>query len=127
MDEGLKMVIAVTGVAVAFPLAIIGSETPEYIPSNRLAALAARADGPSFGRAAMVDELARCRRGRHGRVRVPLDRLGAYPLHSWQNDAGYFATTRVRCVQGRGCTVAAAAWVAHPLPGTRCTDLPALR
>ncbi|OWK29764.1 hypothetical protein [Sphingomonas mucosissima] len=102
------------GLPLLAPLMLAGYLTPRYVPSDSLASAAASTPSPDIARERMIASfVGRCR-GNWNFDRFRLD--GEATLHSWENDAGLIARTRMSCLPGQRCSVAAQALIGWPFP-----------
>lgn len=116
MTDGARLILGMTATAMMFPLAIIMSSIPAYVPDARLAEIARTNTDSLSARADMVEALRYCARRRANCPRASMDTLGTSKrrFFSWQNNAGLFAVTYINCPAQQSCTVRGNALI--PLP-----------
>ncbi|WP_374297938.1 hypothetical protein [Sphingomonas sp.] len=116
MTDGARLILGMTATAMMFPLAIIMSSIPAYVPDARLAEIAHTNADPVSARAEMVEAMRYCARRRANCPRASIDTLGTSKrrFFSWQNNAGLFAVTHIDCPPQQACSVRGNALI--PLP-----------
>jgi hypothetical protein len=108
MDIVAKSLVKASGTVVIGLVILFVSQLPPYVPSTALRTAAEKARSAQGSRAAMFELLDQC----FPRGNLTPEDIGhrMSVLHSLENDAGFWATTRIEC-SASNCRVEASALI----------------
>lgn len=120
MHEGFKLIAGMTAAPVLAIAALVGVDTPLYIPSGLMAQAAQENRFSADARKDMARALYGCRKLRSY---YSQDKIGLRyrKIGSWRNDAGWLGRTYIDCADGSACAVRATALIAAPRESRACS------